>query len=366
MRGLNIEHILSPNIVASGVATPRKKVHLDAMLEHYPFPVSTPEESVPVTLVVQPGQPSGTDESIEGEDQGILGIVPLKFASKSSTDRSKILLQSSEVNYNQPPAQITKNLCSKLAKDAFCIANTHKNARTREATTCFCVVVRDSEKCPKKFFVHNSTGEMPLSMREKANNLAYGIRNAHLAHAEAQFVAFLIYRAKQRTQDKNKIQYTHILGMGCSKKYCQECNALCKLFLGNGYPKFTAAVDKLNDEPSMPVIKQLTHAYEADLQMAFPIQNFKVVLQEDAIRDGNNRSPNYRLSARIQAAIRHRSGLIILDFSMPRFNSIGQGSATPLLTPTEDEHMDIAGEHETEETGKENMAEQKIKAASAP
>ena len=44
----------------------------------------------------------------------------------------------------------------------------------------------------------------------------------------ASFLEFLLYRA-----EKKEHAYTHVLGMGCSKKHCQECGALLKLFLGS-------------------------------------------------------------------------------------------------------------------------------------
>ncbi len=146
-------------------------------------------------------QLSDTDQSIEEEEQEMLGSLPKKFASKFSTDQSKTLLKPLEIDYDHESNQITKNLCRKLAQDAFRIANAHKNARTREATTCLCVVLRDEKKRPKKLVFHNSTGEMQPSMRQKANDLGYSIRNAHLAHAEVQLIDFLVHRSQQRASE---------------------------------------------------------------------------------------------------------------------------------------------------------------------
>ncbi len=199
-------------------------------------------------------------------------------------------------------------------------------------------------------------------MHGKAGSLGYGIRNAHLAHAKVQFIDFLIHRAQQRSNEEEVVEqsdkakkpkYTHILGMGCSRKHCQECNALFQLFLGHDYAVLTAAMDKLCSEPSMPNIEECTQEDEANLRMTVPatIQNFKVVIQGDAIRGGGNRSANYRLSKNMQKAINMKSGLS-LDFTNARFNPTNhtaerQSAAARL--PAEDNNMHSAGEYETEE-----------------
>lgn len=361
--GLNIENILSPNVSASGTTTPADETHLDVMLQHCTFPASIVDEQVAVSLTENITEYSDTDESIEKDQEGST-IYFKKFTSKTSGDRSKILLKPSEINKNQTPAEITEDLCRKLAKDAFRIANAHHNARTRESTTCLCVVLRDSKKDPKRLIFHNSTGEMQLSMRKKANDMEYGIRNAHLAHAEAQFIDFLRCRAQQHAYDKTKIKYTHILGMGCSRKHCQECNALCKLFLGNNYPVCTAAMEQLTINQDIPRIEDCTQDDEADLQITIPEQKFKVVFREDAVREGNNRSANYRLSESMQKAICDKSGLTDIDFSgIARFNCIGHASML-----TEDEGMEIVGEYATEETEEaiNTTMGKKRKASSSP
>lgn len=320
--GLNIEQILAPNAIESSVEVLENAAHLDAMLRRYPFAASIIDEQVTVALTEQPAQLSDTDESVAREEQSVSAITSQIFASKFSVDQSKTLLKPSEIDYDQESNQITKGLCHRLAQDAFRIANAHKNARTREATTCLCVVLRDEKNRPKKLVFHNSTGEMQPSMRKKADDLGYSIRNAYLAHAEVQLIDFLMHRAQQRTNEvvttgqATKPKYTHILGMGCSKKHCQECNTFCKLFLGDVYVRFTAASEELSDEASMPVIEALAPEHEADLRMTIPRQYFKVVFEEEAIRSGSNRSPNYRLSGTMQQCIRDKCGFI-LNFTNP-------------------------------------------------
>ena len=372
--GLNIKQILLFTSIVSSVEVPENVTHLDVMLQNYPFSVSTIDEKVAVILTEQPTQLSDTDESIDEEKQNILDTFPRKFTSKFSVDQSKIPLGPSEINTSQSPDQITRDLCRKLVQDAFRIANAHKSARTREATTCLCVVLRDEKQRPKKLVFHNSTGEMQPSMRQKADDLGYGIRNAYLAHAEVQLIDFLTHRAQQRdnevttTDQATKPRYTHILGMGCSRKHCQECDALCKLFLGKDYAQFTAATEKLSDEASMPAIEALAPEHEADLRMTImaTTKDFKIVWQEEAIRSGSNKSANYRLSEQMQKHIQDMYGLT-LDFTNPRFNSIGhkvtQPSTSAALMPTEDDSMNITSQQEIEENKKLKPPPEKKKKA---
>ncbi len=354
--GLNIEQIVSPNAIEPNVAIPENATHLDDMLRYYSFPASIIDDQVAANLTEQPAQLSDTDESIE--DGKIAVKIPKKFTSKFSIDQSKTLLKPSEVDDNQAPDQITKDLCRKLAQDAFRIANAHKSARTREATTCLCVLLRDEEQYVKKLVFHNSTREMQPSMRKKVDDLGYGIRNAYLAHAEIQLIDFLTHRAQQRanevtTGQATKPKYTHILGMGCSKKHCQECNPVCKLFLGKDYAQFTAAPEKADDEASMPIIEALGQEHEADLQMTIPAttQDFKIVWQEDTIRSGSNRSANYRLPGTMQQRIQGKSGLT-LDFTDARFNPTGHTVIKPskeaVVLPAEDDDMYAIVEQKTE------------------
>jgi hypothetical protein len=85
----------------------------------------------------------------------------------------------------------------------------------------------------------------------QAESMNYGIRNVHRAHAEAQFLDFLLYRVRERAREESAtektkhLRYTHILGMGCSRQHCQECNALLKLFLGKNYYPYTAAMRRV-------------------------------------------------------------------------------------------------------------------------
>ena len=230
--GIKIDQLLHAH-TAGAHSPPRGVAHLNTLLQGYFFPAAHIEEQVSVVLTEEIELDlSDTDESANSKEQVGLNKKHVHFTSRYSTDPSRIHLKPSESGlvseppHNEPPGVMAKALRVKLSRDALHIANAHHNSRTREATTCLCVVLRDEEKRVKKLVFHNGTGQMLPSMRKEVNALAYGIRNAHLAHAEAQFIDFLLYRARQRTKEvknNNKPkhpQYTHILGMGCSRKHC--------------------------------------------------------------------------------------------------------------------------------------------------
>ena len=124
-------------------------------------------------MTEQPTDLSDTDESTEPDsvDQHLSSRKSVRFASHTSTDPSKIHLKPSEIGLvsnppDEPPGVMAKALRVKLSRDALRIANAHHNSRTREATTCLCVVLRDEEKRVKKLVFHNGTGQMLPSMRK--------------------------------------------------------------------------------------------------------------------------------------------------------------------------------------------------------
>jgi ribosomal protein L20A (L18A) len=138
LRGLNIERLLPPDAPNLGTAVLADATHLDGMLGSLTFPEAIIDEEVPTFLTEEPTEHSDTDESIEIEEEKRGDGKELnysKFTSRYGEDRSKIRLRPSEIDQSQRPNQITEDLCRRLAKDAFCIANAHPNARTRDATT---------------------------------------------------------------------------------------------------------------------------------------------------------------------------------------------------------------------------------------
>jgi hypothetical protein len=375
LRGLNVEHLLPPDApnLRTAVLADAEATHLDGMLRSLTFPGATTDEKVPTVLTEEPTEHSDTDESMEEEKRRDGKELDYsRLTSRHSGDRSKIRLRPSEIDQGQRPNRITEDLCRKLARDAFCIANAHPNARTREATTCLCVVLRDEEQSAKKLVFHNGTNEMQRSMRNKAKELRYGIRNAHLAHAEAQFMDFLLYRAKQRedeirdNREATHPRYTHILGMGCSIKHCQECDVLCKLFLGEGYIAYTSALNQANSNELIPIIDTEPQEEEVVLTMTLPAQKYQVVFQAAAVRSGGERrSTNYRLSDRLQEFIRAKSALA-LTFSALRFSGLAHVEQAA-AQEEEEKDINIDGEYESDAEVVETLsADKKRKATSSP
>lgn len=145
-----------------------------------------------------------------------------------------------------PDSSFTQKLCVKLARDALKIANTHTSHRTRESTTCLCVVLSNKEGNTQKLMFHSGE-RLPPSIKIVAGKLSYSL-NSYKGHAEAQFINFLL-------DDTSLKQYEHILGMGCSKLHCKECDSLLKLGLGKDYHKFTAAMKQESTKPQNPTFE---------------------------------------------------------------------------------------------------------------
>ncbi len=205
----------------------------------------------------------------------------------------------------------TENLCGKLAKDAR-IANAHKHARTRDSTTCVCVVLRDKKERAKKFVFHNGPKAMHKSMNDKAVDLNYAARTGYQAHVEVEFIEFLLHRYKQ-----NEERYTHILGMGCSRQHCKECDCLLQLFLESNYHQFAAAMRKKNSEDSqLPNITDLEGDNDG-VCMQVPTEEYRAAYKEEARQDKTY--PNYRLSEAMQQEIRNKASRLDLNFSDGRF-----------------------------------------------
>ena len=130
-----------------------------------------------------------------------------------------------------------------LANDAKQIHEAVHSSQSRGGTTILCVALVDANGHVRKFAFCNHQGSMPLGCFHKAKKLGYdeGSMDKEQAqghiHAEVQFLEFLYTR--NATQER----YTHLLGMGCSRQHCKECDGVLRLILGNTYRDFTAAAD---------------------------------------------------------------------------------------------------------------------------
>jgi hypothetical protein len=301
-------------------------VRLDELLGKYPFLEAHIDEKVEILFSGEDSSSQGSDSELTDTDkeseraddqeaQSGWGRFALNTSPNKNDSKRTYFLQK-EDGIGTDPSSFTMNLCSKLAKDALCIANAHKHARTRESTTCLCVVLRDKDKHAKKFVFHNGSDKMNPTMKGKAQELDYAVRTGYQAHAEAEFMQFLLQRIQQ-----NSGRYTHILGMGCSRPHCKECNCLWKLFLGSNYHKFTAAMKKeaSDSEVVMPIIKELSQEEGDGIRVTVPEESqvFKVVHEEEAVQDKNY--GKYRLSEVLKDHIKLKTNCQSLDFSDERF-----------------------------------------------
>lgn len=133
-------------------------------------------------------------------------------------------------------------LLKKLSIDSKLIAEANEEGY-KGSTVIFCVMLMDKNNHLKRFAFHNGESVMKPSMREKAEELGYDVIKAEQSHAEGQFLQFLLHRSNYPKNSSNARYYTHIVGMGCSRSHCAECDTLLSLLLGNNYHEVTSSVD---------------------------------------------------------------------------------------------------------------------------
>lgn len=320
--GLDIRKIFSPLIGTSSATHSPPPAHLDELLSKCNFSGTHICYNVVVAFAESDGNNSEsgselTNTDLESIDLGKRAedkdkkapnkkafLFALNAPPNDNDSKKRYLLRADESNVDQAPS--TEHLCKKLAKDALQIANAHKHARTRDSTTCLCVVLRDKDSHAKKFVFHNGKDKISTTMEQKAQELKYAVRTGYQAHAEAEFIQFLLQRTEQ-----NPGRYTHILGMGCSRRHCKECNCLLKLFLGVKYHEFTAAM--CTENPALPEFTEVE-----DRCCICPKTYHNPVHQSQAVNHNGRRSDKYYLPKTLQEYIQNRVGLN-LDFSNERF-----------------------------------------------
>ena len=319
--GLDIQKISSPLYDPGKSSCEAPYSCLDTILEEYYFPQSVVHHRLSTSfLEAAIGSPESGSEmtntdleniSVEIENDGTsrkpFCLFALNTSPNENDSRKKYLLREDEVNMAESSLiDDTKNLCKKLARDACRIANAEKSSFKRNSTTCLCVVLRDEYGNAKKFVFHNGQDKMSATMEKKAQDLKYAIRTGYKAHAEAEFIQFLLQRMEQKGE-----RYTHILGMGCSRMHCRECDALLKLFLGKSYHRFTAAAK--SEENSPPVVTNTENGCLISTEI-----DVRVVYENDAVNILGNRSEKYYLPQILQDHVNKRLASSI-DFSNDRF-----------------------------------------------
>ena len=120
-----------------------------------------------------------------------------------------------------------------LSTDALNIVSSSLRESDIQRTTCLCAAFKKPDGTIKKFAFHSGSGEMPSFMYRAANEKGYDVIQSERSHAEGQMVQFLL---------DNATEYTHIVGMGCSRLYCAECNILLGLILGQDWAQIATAM----------------------------------------------------------------------------------------------------------------------------
>ena len=214
-------------------------------------------------------------------------------------------LKIQEIAAEHEVTLMTSNLCAKLAKDALDISTAHTSVREREATTCLCVVLADKHRRAKKFVFHNKDGSLQRTMREKAEELGYDIINAEQAHAEGEFMQFLLKR-----EQNDPGRYTHILGMGCSRLHCAECDPLLNQLLGKGYSEFTAAMMC----SKTPLFLPISEKQGTRMSITYPASTFNYTVSSGSDAVGDKHYQHYYLSDYLKEALQVSCKLRDLKF----------------------------------------------------
>ncbi len=113
----------------------------------------------------------------------------------------------------------------------------------------------------------------------------------------------------------------HILGIGCSRLHCKECDSLLKLGLGKDYYKFTATMKLEAPSPQVPIFGNTDNYKHVILKVSGKAQeNYVALEKEKSIRKSARPSNNkYDLTETVINWIKKMTGL---DLSFRRrFNS---------------------------------------------
>ena len=86
-----------------------------------------------------------------------------------------------------------------------------------------------------------NTGIPKNKLCKAADTLGYHSYRTDASHAEGAFIQKLWQGSVESEEALDRRHYTHLVGMGCSRPHCQECDAVLKRVLGRDYYRVTAA-----------------------------------------------------------------------------------------------------------------------------
>jgi hypothetical protein len=318
VRGIGLANLLeaNPKNLAEEVEIDKKAQYIHTMLKEYPWPEAS-FDTTEVEILDMDTSYSDTDDSVSSK---LASNNQKRFYQrtknlKANNRKGGTQFDRLEETYVKPgdidlendnPAETTKIIGNYLSERATKIVWEAGSEKAANQTTCLCVMLRDKYKRVKQLVFHNLKNYLPSAMHNTAVEMGIGMRGNEQMHAEASFLGFLLHRA-----EKKEHAYTHVLGMGCSKNHCQECDALLKLFLGSNYHVVTSAAVKSSQEKSDFTVE---HPPKSGSKVHFEMKYAK-----DAIRTKENPSNKFRLSDNLQEHIKLRYGLSFLPIDKGRF-----------------------------------------------
>lgn len=130
-----------------------------------------------------------------------------------------------------------ETLRHRLSEDALYMVN-KLQGRNRRYTTYICVALKE-ENHIKRFVFHNGERsdigeEICIAVKERG----YHLVQAERAHAEGQFLQYIFQEAGK---------YSHVIGIGCSRLYCPECDCLLSLLLGATWRSIASAATRSDE-----------------------------------------------------------------------------------------------------------------------
>lgn len=113
--------------------------------------------------------------------------------------------------------------------------------------TMLCVTLRTKHSKYRKFCFCNHLENSKLidkTIVQEAEKRGYAVIITPEGHAEASFLQYILARAQA---EKTAGYYTHIVGLGCSRPICKDCDELLKRILNqNTSPDYSGALRTLN------------------------------------------------------------------------------------------------------------------------
>lgn len=332
---LNRAQQTSTDLVQSAIARDQL-VELLAPAHRCPQGVTV---NVALQKLIPSGNQQGSDSS-EGEDKKDASQENKKRFPKKSSRSIMNLSRHSRRKDKSEDYDVSNHYVQEgqafptpwsLANDAKKIHEAVHSSQSRGGTTILCVALVDANGHVRKFSFCNHQGSMPLGCFHKAKELGYdeGSMDKEQAqrhiHAEVQFLEFLYTR--NATQER----YTHLLGMGCSRQHCKECDGVLRLILGNTYRDFTAAAD--NESRRVMSVDAPLHAAVPHVILTKQEEvAYDLVTQDQAVSGGCYE--HFAIPDALKSRLAQQAGIQVTEWDAKYASKAGQ-QVPPALNPSQ-------------------------------